>query len=280
MKIKTIWFVTTLILITTIIININIKKEENDFKPIDLNIGDEFTKVEYKNKMYVINYMVEEITGDEQKDMVILIAEKSGENSAIYKNVDLILFDTANEIFYNANLKKLEGESPKILISDLTDDGRNDIIISLENKNKEKDVRIITMKKDNLEEIFGQKENKKVRFQGEIIDGVKAYIKCSKLKQELYLNLNSQKEELITNKIIDESGKVISENNKVNTTAFKTVDVIGINDKNGIQTTQLIVALESQKIIDEITIIWKYENNKWQIKEAKLASGVFIVGYN
>lgn len=230
--------------------------------------------------MYVINYMVEEITGDEQKDMVILIAEKSGENSAIYKNVDLILFDTANEIFYNANLKKLEGESPKILISDLTDDGRNDIIISLENKNKEKDVRIITMKKDNLEEIFGQKENKKVRFQGEIIDGVKAYIKCSKLKQELYLNLNSQKEELITNKIIDESGKVISENNKVNTTAFKTVDVIGINDKNGIQTTQLIVALESQKIIDEITIIWKYENNKWQIKEAKLASGVFIVGYN
>lgn len=280
MKIKTIWFVTTLILITTIIININIKKEGNDFKPIDLNIGDEFTKVEYKNKMYVINYMVEEITGDEQKDMVILIAEKSGENSAIYKNVDLILFDTANETFYNANLKKLEGESPKILISDLTDDGRNDIIISLENKNKEKDVRIITMKKDNLEEIFGQKENKKVRFQGEIIDGVKAHIKCSKLKQELYLNLNSQKEELITNKIIDESGKVISENNKVNTTAFKTVDVIGINDKNGIQTTQLIVASESKKIIDEITIIWKYENNKWQIKEAKLASGVFIVGYN
>ena len=269
MKMKTIWFVVILILVSTIFINLNFNNNEEEFKPLELNVGDVFNNVEYKNTMYVINYGIGDVTGDNESDMIILVGEKEDVSSNFSKNVDLVIYDTKNKTFSNANIKKLEGSLAKIILSDLTNDNINDIIISLEKENKEKDVRILTSNDNSLKEIFGVKDNKGINFVGEVIDGVKAHVKCTKLNKELYLDLADKKEDLKNKKYIDESGKVICENKKIKTSSFLSIEQIKINDENAIQTTQIITAFDTNEIIDEITAIWKYENGKWQIKEAK-----------
>lgn len=269
MKMKTIWFVVILIVVATIFINLNFNSETEEFKPVEINVGDEFKGIDYKNTMYVINYVIGEVTGDNENDMIILVGEKEEVNNTMAKNVDLIVFDTVNKNFLNAGLKKLDGRSPNLILNDLTGDNVNDIIVTLEDDNKEKNIRIITNKDNKLKEIFGDKENKGIYFYGEVIDGVKAHVKCTKLKKELYLDLADKKEELIKNKKIDESGKIIYENKKIITSGFKTLEIVELNGQKGIQTTQIIYAFDRNEIVDEITAIWKYENGKWQIKEAR-----------
>ena len=143
MKMKTIWFIVILIVVATIFINLNFNNEEQEFKPLELNVGDVFTGIEYKNKMYVLNYIIGEATGDNENDMIILVGEKEEINSPKASNIDLVIYDNLNKIFINAGIKKLEGESPKIILSDLTGDNLNDIIITVENENKEKCIRIL-----------------------------------------------------------------------------------------------------------------------------------------
>lgn len=269
MKMKTIWFVVILIVVATIFINLNFNNEEEEFKPLELNVGDVFAGIEYKNTMYVLNYVIGDVTGDTENDMIILVGEKEDVNDTIAQNVDLVVFDTVNKTFLNAGLKKLEGQSPKIILSDLTSDSMNDIIISLENENKEKNVRILTNKNNSLKEIFTAKDNKGINFAGEVIDGVKAHVKCTKLNKELYIDLADRKAELIKSKKIDESGKIIAENKKVSTSGFKTIELVELNNQNGIQTTQIMYAFDGAEIVDEITAIWKYEDGKWQIKEVR-----------
>ena len=184
-------------------------------------------------------------------------------------NRDFVIYDTVNETFLNAGLKKYEGDMPKIILSDLTGEGMIEMMVSLENPNKEKEVRIVMNKNNSLKEIFGAKDNKGINFTGEMIDGVKAHVRCNKLNKELYIDLTDRKLELIKNKRIDESGKIISENKKVLTSGFKTIEIVELNGQNGIQTTQLITAFDNTEIVDEITAIWKYEEGKWQIKEAR-----------
>ena len=269
MKMKTIWFIVILVVFITMIINVTSNNEKAEFIPLELNIGDEFTGLEFKNAMYVINYLINDVTGDNEKDMIILVGEKETIDSTYSKNVDLVVYDTVSKTFFNAGLKKFQGDMPKIILSDLTGDGINEIIITLENNTKEKDVRIISNNNGTLKEILGVKENKGINFYGEMIDGIKAHVRCNKLNKELYIDLTDKKSELITNKKIDESGKIISENKKVSTSGFKTIELVEINGQKGIQTTQIITAFDNTEIVDEITAIWKYEEGKWQIKEVR-----------
>lgn len=269
MKMKTIWFVVILVIFTTMIINITFNNKQEEFNPLELNVGDVFTQLSYKNEMYVINYIIDDITGDNEKDMIILVGEKESLDNTYSKNVDLVVYDTVNKKFLNADLNKFEGDMPKIIITDLTGEGINEILLSLENQNKEKNIRIVTNENETLKEIFGIKENKGINFAGEMIDGIKAHVRCNKLNKELYIDLTDKKSELITNKKIDESGKIISENKKVSTSGFKTIELVEINGQKGIQTTQIITAFDNTEIVDEITAIWKYEEGKWQIKEVR-----------
>lgn len=269
MKMKTIWFVVILIVVTTMIINVTFNNEKEEFKPLELNVGEVFKGIEYKNEMYVINYLINDVTGDNEKDMIILIGEKETFDNTYSKNADVVVYDTVCKVFLNADLKKFQGDMSKIILSDLTGDGINEIIVNLENKNKEKDVRIVTQNNETLKEIFGLKENKGINFTGEMIDGVKAHVRCNKLNKELYIDLTDKKTELIANKKVDESGKIISENKKIATSGFKTIEIVELNGQNGIQTTQMITTFDNNEIVDEITAIWKYEEGKWQIKEAR-----------
>ena len=67
---------------------------------------------------------------------------------------------------------------------------------------------------------------------------------------------------------VDESGKVTADDKSVSTTAFQTVEMVSLDGKKGIQTTQFIVAFKGNSILDEITTVWRYENGKWQVAYA------------
>ena len=57
MKSKLIWLIFALILIGIIFSVVNNKKIENgEFKPLEINVGDEFSYIDYDNKMYVLKY--------------------------------------------------------------------------------------------------------------------------------------------------------------------------------------------------------------------------------
>lgn len=268
MKIKTIFFVVILIFVTTLIINLTFDNNKEEFKPLELNVGDTFEELNYKNTMYVLNYMIEDVTGDNEKDMVILIGEKD-ENEMKYKNIDVVVYDTINKNFLNAGLKNLKGELPKLFLGDLTGDNISDIIMTIDTENKVKEVRVVSLKNDSLKEIFGAKENKGINFVGDMIDGIKAHVKCNKLNKELYIDLSDIKSELIKNQKVDESGKIIHNNKKIATSGFTSVELVNLNNQNGIQTKQIIYAFDGTEIVDEITVIWKFEEGKWQVKEAK-----------
>lgn len=269
MKMKTIWFIVILLIVATIFINLSLNKEKEEFKPLELNVGDIFTGIEYSNTMYVINYMIGDVTGDNEKDMIIAIGEKETVDSLFATKVDIVLYDAASKTFEKSGIKNFNGQNPKIILSDLTNDGIKDIIITLDNEDSSKNMRIITVKGGTMKEIFNQRDNRGLIFAGEIIDGVKAHLRCGKISKEMYIDLSDKKNDYIASKKIDESGKVICENRKVFTTGFITIDVVELNTQNGIQTTQRICAFDNNEIIDELTVIWKYENEKWQMKEAK-----------
>ena len=91
MKMKTIWFAVILIIVATIFINLNFNDNTEEFKPLELNVGDVFSFLDYKNTMYVINYGVGDVTGDNQNDMVILVGEKEDVGNNFSKNMDTVM---------------------------------------------------------------------------------------------------------------------------------------------------------------------------------------------
>lgn len=270
MKMKTVWFITILLIVATICINMSLgDKEKSEFKPLELNVGDEFNKIEYQNQMYVINYKIGDVTGDGENDMIILIGEKDETNEMKSNKVDVVVYDTANKTFTKASLKNFSGQNSKILLNDLTGDEKMEVIIILENDDKTKNIRVVDVREDTLKDIWGQRDNRGIIFVGEIIDGVKAHLRCGNVAKELYLDLPDKKSDYIASKKIDESGKIICKNKKVTTTGFTSVEIVKLSDKSGIQTTQRICAFEDNDILDEVTVIWRFENGKWKMAEAE-----------
>lgn len=270
MKMKTIWFIAILIIIAVTFINISLDKNENkEFAPLEINVGDEFNEFEYKNQMYVLNYKVGDVTADGENDMIILIGEKDELGETKSKKIDVVVYDTANKTFIKGGLKNLNCQNSKIFLNDLTGDDKLEVIIIFENDDKIKNIRIVELKENTIKDIWGQRENRGIIFAGEIIDGVKAHLRCGKISKELYLDLEEKKSDYIASKKIDESGKIICENKKVTTTGFTSVEIVKLSDKYGIQTTQRICAFEDNDILDEVTVIWKFENGKWQMAEAE-----------
>ncbi len=270
MKTKTIIFVAILIILTAIFVNFSSKdKMKEEFKPLELNVGDVFDKIEYKETMYVLNYAIEDVTGDAKKDMVLLIGNKEEVEAPYAKKVDVVVYDTEKQLFQKGNLKYYEGQNSRISFADYTGDGRNDILLTLDNEDGTKNIRVLESTGEAIKEIFNRRDNRGVVFVGEMIDGVKAHLRCGKYSKEMYLELMDMKEQFIQAGKINESGKIICEEKSVNTTPFVSIENILLNHQTGMKTIQRIVAFPEKMILDEITTIWKYDNGKWQVVETK-----------
>ena len=270
MKMKTIIFVTILIILTAIFVNYSSKeKGKEEFKPLELNVGDIFDKVEFSDTMYVLNYGIEDVTGDSKKDMILVVGNKENVDVPFAKKVDAVVFDTEKQTFQKANLKYYEGQNPRISFADYTGDGINEILLQLDYEDGTKNIRIVEVTGESMKEIFNRRDNRGVVFVGEMIDGIKAHLRCGKFSEEMYVDLSDMKTLLLENGKINDSGKMIAAEKTVTTTAFFSVENITLNNQSGLQTTQRIVAFPEKLILDEIKTIWKYENGKWQVVETK-----------
>ena len=89
-----------------------------------------------------------------------------------------------------------------------------------------------------------------------------------KLNVNNIVELQNNKEKYIDLKIFEESGKLIEKQEKPKTTGFVNIELVQMSDCMGLKTTQRIIMKDKLNIIDEITVLWKYEDAKWQIKEA------------
>ena len=270
MKSKLIWLIFALILIGIIFSVVNNKKIENgEFKPLEINVGDEFSYIDYDNKMYVLNYIMSDVTGDEKKDMIIVIGEKNSVDDINAMNMDIVVYEPEEERFYNLKLKKFNGEMPRLEVCELNGDGIQDIVLRASDENGNVVMRIASWNNGEFEEIFKARDNKGIVFAGEFMDGFKVYLKCSKYKKELNMDLQDRKENYVTNGFFDESGRLLKTDAKVSTSGFCSVEFVQLDGYSGIQTMQRVIGFNNDDLLDELTVIWKYENGKWCVKEAK-----------
>ncbi len=270
MKNKLIFLVIILILIAIIFSVVDKKGIENkNFKPLEINVGDEFTYIDYKNKMYVLNYEMQDVNGDNNKEMIILIGEREKVENVKANSIDVVIYDTNDSNFYNLNLKNYDGKLPKINTKDVTGDKILDIILTANDENENISMRIVSFQNGEYKEIFKNKDNKGIVFTGNFVDGFKAYLSCDKYKKEVNVDLNDRKENYITNGFFDESGRLLKTESKISTTPFCRIEFVQLNEYYGIQTVQKIVGFNNDDLLDEITSVWKYENGKWNVKEAK-----------
>lgn len=247
-----------------------LNKEDNVLEtPINIEVGQVFTGIELAQTKYVLNYKIGDLNADSVNDVIVFIGEKDSVDSILAKNIDIVLYDGALQKYINAGLKKFEGEAVRIELSDLTGDSIKDIVAILNRENGEKNIRVVTLEEDTLKEIFKDKNNKYITFSGSFIDGFKVNITNKKLNVNKEIDLKNMSKSLIENGVFDESGKyIINDNSKIRTTGFVELEFVQLTGSMGIRTKQRIITLDSKNILDEVSIIWKYEDGKWQIKEA------------
>lgn len=270
MRSKFFWLVLVLCIIAFIFSFVSKNTNDTtDFKPLEINIGDEFSYVDYGSKMYVLNYLMDDVNGDGTKDMVIAIGEKEALEGTFSKNMQLVLYEPNTEAFYSTKLKKFDGELPKIMLYELDGNPNKEIVLLANNESGNIIMRILTWQDEKLEEVFKARDNKGVIVTGNFVDGFKVYLKCNKYKKEVNLDLVDRKENYVAYGFFDESGRILKDDVKVTTSGFTSVDFVELDGFYGIQTKQRIVGFNDDDLLDEIVVIWKYENGKWTVKEAK-----------
>lgn len=266
---KKVIFIIIALVIIAIAFSIINKEEEVVKSPIDIEVGQEFTAIDYSTTKYVLNYKVSDLNGDAINDVVIFVGEKESVDSVSVTNADVVFYDGALQTYINADLKKFNGDNARLELADLTGDTYDDVVVILSNENDEKTIRVLTIADEKLKEIFKAKDNNYITFTGRFLDGFKVSVNNRKLNINKEIDLKNSSELLVENGVFDESGKyIINENTRIRTTGFTELDFVQLTGSMGIETKQRIVTYDNKTIVDEITIIWKYEEGKWQIKEA------------
>ncbi len=244
------------------------KAEESVKSPIQIEVGQEFHGIESSQTMYVLNYQIADLNGDSVNDVVIAIGEKESVSDVHAKNIDIVFYDGAMQTYQGANIKKAEGNLPKIDLADVTGDSFLDILLLFEKEEGEKEIRVLCLEQGKLKEIWKAKDNHFIVFTGTFMDGFKVQINNRKLNMKKELDIKDISDSLIENGVFDSSGKYTNNpQTALQTIGFMNVELVQLTGSMGIKTTQRIVSKDRKNIIEEVTIVWKYEDGKWQMKE-------------
>ena len=64
MKNKWVWFVVAILIIVAIALKIFVPGDKEIDKPVNINVGDEFTAFDFDKPKYVLNYKIADFTGN------------------------------------------------------------------------------------------------------------------------------------------------------------------------------------------------------------------------
>ncbi len=261
MKIKFIILVAIVIALIMIFNNASREEEKISFDPLELELGQEFTALKSDKAKYVLNYSISDVTGDTVNDVIIVVGEKMDEGK--YTNFDVVVYDTDSEKIYKAINKKTASKVTKIESKDLTGDDLNDIIFICENEDKTLSVNVAAYKEGGFKEIFSERENEGVSVSGAFLDGFKADINLKTFGKKSTYDLKENKQNYITSGFYAENGKLLSKNMTIRASKFAEVEFVMLSNSYGLRTKQFIKGFDNLDILDEIQVLWKYENNKW-----------------
>lgn len=261
MKIKFI-VLTGILILLVLLFNSSEKKDVIEFDPLEVEIGQEFTQVKTDKPKIVLNYAFFDTTGDSKNNMIIIIGEKA-EEEMLYKNIDLVLYDAYSQSFMQKNLRNYQGGVIKISNADFDGDSISEIMITSDNLDKTKNIRIVKNNSGDLIELFGEKTNKGVNGTGNFLDGFRGVIYLKDFNKEVVYDLEDYKENYISSGFFAENGKLLSDKKKITTSNFTEIELIELSKSFGIKTKQKIKGFDNLDILDEIEVLWKYENGRW-----------------
>ena len=261
MKIKFIILVAIVISLIMVFNNASSNEENTSFNPLKLELGQEFTALKSDKTKYVLNYTILDVTGDSKNDVIIVIGENS--EGGKYKNFDVLVYDVASENLIKTISEKGESKVTKIEVKDLTGDGIGDVILVLENENKTLDISVAMYEQGEFKEIFIKNNNEGVNVIGCFLDGFKAEINFKTFNYKKTYDLKENKRNYISSGFFAENGKLLSKNVSIKSSGFTSVEFVTLSNSYGIKTKQLIKGFDNLDVLDEVQVLWKYENGKW-----------------
>ena len=262
-------FIILLIVVVMLIFNnTDINNEVPNFEPIEIEVGEKFDYLNYSKDMFVLNYEIADINNDGEKEIILIIGEKS-EEADYYKNIDVVVDNKETSTFIVGKLKNYEGSQPKIYLKDIDGDTIQDIVVMTSLENMSNSMRIITIKNGEVREIFKDKEGKGLEISGQILDGFKAKVNIKKLKKEFEIDLSENKQNYISSGFYEENGRLKTDKVHVTSAGIYNIEFINIDNQIGIKYTERIKGFDNLDIIEQIDVIMKYESENWIVIEMK-----------
>ena len=265
MKIKFV-VLTGILILLVLMFNSSEKQEFTEFDPLEIEIGQEFNQMKTDNPKIILNYAFFDTIGNSKNNMIIVVGEKT-EEELIYKNIDLILYDAYTKSFTQKSLKGYQGGVIKITNADFDGDSIAEIMLTSDNLDKTKNVRIIKNSSGDLIELFGEKNNKGITGNGYFLDGFRGMIHFREINKELTYDLVDYKENYINSGFFAENGKLISDKKRIGMSNFTEIELIELSKSYGIKTKQKVKGFDNLDILDEIEVLWKFEGGKWILCE-------------
>lgn len=260
-------FIILLIVVVMLIFNnTDINNEVPNFEPLEIEVGEKFDYLNYSKDMFVLNYEIADINNDGEKEIILIIGEKS-EEADYYKNIDIVVYNKETSTFIVGKLKNYEGSQPKIYLKDIDGDSTQDIVVMTSLENMSNSMRIITIKNGEAKERFKDKEGKGLEISGQILDGFKAKVNIKKLKKEFEIDLSENKQNYITSGFYEENGRLKTDKVHVTSAGIYNIEFINIDNQIGIKYTERIKGFDNLDIIEQINVIIKYENGNWMAIE-------------
>ena len=98
---------------------------------------------------------------------------------------------------------------------------------------------------------------------GTFKDGFKAEVNFKTFNNKKVYDLSENKQNYIKGGFYAENGKLLSKNTGIKASKFTDIEFVMLSDSYGIKTKQLIKGFDNLDVLDEIQVLWKYENGTW-----------------
>ncbi|WFD10326.1 hypothetical protein [Tepidibacter hydrothermalis] len=247
----------------------NVNAENNTFK-----VGEKFTVADMKmgNDAYVIDYKLEDVTGDKVKDNIVLVGNKEDKEAMFVDNLNIIVQDGKTKKYTKATYEYFGGYDCEdmMFIGDFNGDKVNDVMVSAPTGGSGGIVEhmIATFKDHKPSVIFTDKDNEGLKIDGKYVDGYKAEVEFKDLNKKIELDLSANKKYYEDSNIYDKKGKLLDEV-KPWINAFSKVEPIDYDCDGSyeLHTYQRIAGTCNADTISYLESVLKFENNKWNTKE-------------